>query len=610
MTYSPHDLLPAPVPKDTEYPAGYFYEKVAKPLIKDTVRIMDNGLGIDLNKVIELEEILENQLSKVHETLSNHPYIQQYMETVYEKELEKYRSDLQSKLRSYKDFLEPFNPNDMTHRSYFMYIFSKERSIAQPKDALPTGIPKWSVKLVKRFASEYPLLNKLVDKSISPNHSIAVKAMELLAKHKADMYNKQYLQKVENPNIKYPEFNPGSSKQKQELFAQLGIKSEAVSKTTGLPSYARPQIERINRETTDPLVKSLTEALIEYSNAAIIRNNFIKAFYNYTVDNRLYGSLKLFGAKSFRLTSANPNLLNLPSTGSVFAKPVKECFVPPEGFVIATIDFAALEDRVVANLSGDKNKVSIFTEGLDGHSLSATYYYPNRVKQIIGDFTDNKEAARKLKAVVDNQNHPLHKEAKSVRQDSKPISFGLAYGAFPPKVAASIKIPLEEAEKIFNAYHYELFPGISEYREQYVLPTSKANGTLHLGLGCNIDTDNADKDIRTLANASIQFWSILTLLTINKLHQLIDEAGLEKDIIITTTIYDSIYLEVREDPSIIKWLNDRIVPLMETDFIENQIVHNEARLEIGPSWASLTELSDKASEEGIQAVLDTIKKGT
>ena len=62
--------------------------------------------------------------------------------------------------------------------------------------------------------------------------------------------------------------------------------------------------------------------------------------------------------------------------------------------------------------------MSLFLEGLDGHSLSATYYYPQRVKDLIGEFTDNKEASKKLKKLVDDGNE----EAKQVRQDAKPIS--------------------------------------------------------------------------------------------------------------------------------------------------------------------------------------------
>ena len=600
--YSPHDLLPALEPSTYSPPLGYFYHNVAKHLIKDTVRLMANGLHIDIDKVEQLEHTLDEQLAKVQKELASNPLIDEFQRLQHRKDIENYIVDRRSKMRNIQYYIKSFNPKDTVHRSYFMYFFANEYKLPLPSDLIEgTSIPKWTAKLVNTFASSRPVLQRLLDGSLT-SHPLIDRAMTLLATHKCDMYNQKYLEAINSPNVPVPIFNPASSTQKQALFAWLGITSDKTSKTTGLPSFDRDEIERINKETLDDNVRHLTQCFIDHSFAAIVRNNFIEAFYKYTVNDRLYGSYKLLGAKSGRYTSSGPNMLNMPSTGSIFAKPIKQCFTAPDGFLIAAIDYAALEDRVMASLSRDPNKCGLFLEDLDGHSLSATYYYPERVAALIGPYTGNREASRKLKQLVDEGN----KEAKEVRQDSKPISFGLAYGAFPKKVAATVKIPLEDAQLIFNAYHNELYPGITDYRENYVLPTTREHGQIHLGLGFYMKSDDPDRDIRTLNNGTCQFWSILTALTINKLHHLIDEANLQNDIRVTSTIYDSIYFEVRADPTIIKWLNDRIIPIMTTDFMLNQTISNEAELELGLSWADLHKLPIDASLEDISTIMENL----
>lgn len=596
--YSPWDQLPMPSPKGAEYPEAYFYHNTAKFLVRDTVRIMSNGLPIDLHKVHELEDTLTTVLQEVHERVAANPIVQRYLAQRTESLIADYRRVTKSKLKSPTDYLVDFSGKNALHRSYYMEIFADRTGIVKPEEKYPTGVSKWPAKLVKKLAKTYKPLIPLAQNEVSPNSPTAKKAVELLAKHKAETYNQKYLDLIDAPPIKPQVFNPASPTQKQEIFAFMGLVSEATSNKTGKDSWNREQIERVNKETEDEDLKDFTTALIDFSFAAIVQNNFIKAFYRYTLDGALHGQYKLLGAKSGRYTSTNPNMLNTPSTGSLFAKPVKQCFVAPEGWIVGAIDYAALEDRVIANLSGDENKLSVFLKGVDGHSLAALYYWPEEASQVIGPFTDHTAAALKFKDMVD-QKHPL---AVAIRGRGKRISFGLAYGAYPPKVAASAKVSLEEAEGIFDRYHHEMYPGVTDYRENYVLPSAKRDGFVHLGMGFRLYTDAPDKDIRTLNNGTCQFWSILTALTISKLHQLIDAEGLSEDIYITSTIYDSIYFVMRDDPAIVKWLNDTIIPVMEQDFMYNQTLKNSADLEIGPNWALLHTLPHNATIEEIQEV--------
>ena len=139
-----------------------------------------------------------------------------------------------------------------------------------------------------------------------------------------------------------------------------------------------------------------------------------------------------------------------------------------------------------------------------------------------------------------------------------------------------------------------------------MLPTASAEGKIHLGMGCYLRTDNARRDIRTLSNATCQFWSILTLLTINKMHKLADRDLQPTDIYCLSTIYDSIYYAVKADAVTIKWVNDYLIACMTKDFMEDQTIKNEVEAEIGLNWASLHRIRNNASIEEIQEVLDSL----
>lgn len=581
---------------------------------------MQNGLPIDLNKVQELEGTLDETIESVHKTLSKNPIVTKYMEKRYTDASAAYREERRSKCKDVEHYIKPFKHNDMNHRSYFMYLYGQDQNVTQPEELLPTGIPKWPANLIKKTVGTRPIIKRLLAGEISSDsNKYARGAVELFAKHKADIYNKKFLNQIKTlEGMDVPEFNPGSPDQKHEILTNiLGYESEkltdayvqyerdcniAYRRNEPEPaepknkfSWNRENVERVAKLTQSEEEKELMSALVDFSMGSIIKNNFIQSFYKYTVDGRLYGQYKLLGAKSGRYTSSNPNMLNAPSTGSIYAKPIKKCFVAPPGYKVWTIDYASLEDRVLASLTRDPGKLAIYAQDLDGHCYSSLGYHPDEIYKHIPKTGDLAVDAVAYKKGVDEGNQEL----KALRQKSKPITFKLAYLGMPDAHKGGVI-----TEGIYNGYHDKIYPNIMRQVNDYILPTVKEHKRIHLGMGFYIKSDKPDKDVRTLNNALNQFWSILTALAISELHARLDAQLVNpNDIQVTSTIYDSVYGIVKDDAELIKWLNDQIVEIMIKDFIKGQVVPNEAALEVGTNWANMTELPNGCSQEHIEEVL-------
>lgn len=201
-------------------------------------------------------------------------------------------------MRTPHDYKTEFNSKKVPHRCFFMDEFAAKVGIDLPEEKLPLGCSKWSAKLVKTLSKKYPPLKALAAHEVSPSNPTAIAAMQRFAEATAERYNEKYEEKIRLIDIPYPSYNPGSAQQTQELFGMLGITSDKVSKKTGAPSWDREQVEHLNRITVDEDVKEVTQCLIDFSFAAIVKNNFIQAFYRYTLEGELYGQYNLLGAKS------------------------------------------------------------------------------------------------------------------------------------------------------------------------------------------------------------------------------------------------------------------------------------------------------------------------
>jgi len=187
-------------------------------------------------------------------------------------------------------------------------------------------------------------------------------------------------------------FNPNSGPQKSRLFFDE-LKLPILEKTkNGNPSTDADTLENLKNHSKDPDVVDLIDAILGIVDTTKINGTFIKAFK--LGGEFLHGNLKLGGTQSGRLSSNSPNLTNLPSQGKM-GKLIKSCVVAPDGWLFAGADFASLEERIGAILSKDPNRIKVYTDGYDGHSLRAAKYFKDQMPDIVAQL-DAAETATKF----------------------------------------------------------------------------------------------------------------------------------------------------------------------------------------------------------------------
>ena len=129
----------------------------------------------------------------------------------------------------------------------------------------------------------------------------------------------------------------------------------------------------------------------------------------------------------------------LPSTGSRFAKPVKEVFVSNNEWIMCGIDFNALESRIDALTTKDPNKLKVFSEGWDSHCLNAVISFGSKMPDI--DPT-NKTSVNSIK-----DKYPEY------RQKAKVLGFSLQYGGEATTLVRNSGLDAQLANEVYNNYH-------------------------------------------------------------------------------------------------------------------------------------------------------------
>ncbi|MGH2774410.1 MAG: DNA polymerase I [Actinomycetota bacterium] len=227
--------------------------------------------------------------------------------------------------------------------------------------------------------------------------------------------------------------NLGSPKQLRELlYEKLGLKTTRRTKS-GLSTDQRALQQLVGKH---PFVKRL----IDYRELAKLKNTYIDALPPLVDpnDGRVHTTYDQTVAATGRLSSTNPNLMNIPIRSELGAQ-IRRAFVPQEGHSILSVDYSQIELRVMAHLSEDPILVEVFNTDEDIHTATAL-----RVFDIDASEIDTRQ-----------------------RSTAKMINYGLAYGMGAPGLADRLNIPVPEAQAIMDTY-FERFDGVAAFLDQIV----------------------------------------------------------------------------------------------------------------------------------------------
>lgn len=402
-------------------------------------------------------------------------------------------------------------------------------------------------------------------------------------------------------------FNPNSGPQLQRLlFGMLGLPVIGLTKSKQ-PETGGDTLKDLKNHTTDKEVLAFLDALIDYKLVDKIITGFMPAFLNARQGpdgwHYLFGNLNLGGTVSGRLSASDPNLQTIPS-GSKYAKKIKSCFEAPPGWLFVGLDFASLEDRISALTTKDPEKLKVYTDGYDGHSLRAFAYFGEQMPDIVN--------------TVESINS-IQTKYKALRGESKAPTFLLTYGGTYMGLMKNCGFPEAKAKLTEKRYH-DLYT-VSDNWVQAKLDQAAKDGYVTAAFGLRVRTPllyqvlrgtsktpyEAEAEGRTAGNALGQSWCLLNNRAGSEFMNKVRNSEYRLDIRPSIHIHDAQYFMIRDNMDTVMYVNEHLVKAVQWQDhpdIAHPDVHLGGELSIFyPTWANEIEIPNYATPAQINEVI-------
>ena len=230
------------------------------------------------------------------------------------------------------------------------------------------------------------------------------------------------------------EFNINSPQQLGEiLFEKLDL--PVISKTpTGNPSTKESVLQELSTEHDIPAL------VLDWRSIYKLKSTYLDALGElvHPETGRIHTSFNQTRTTTGRLSSSEPNLQNIPIRTEMGRK-IRRAFVPREGWTLLAADYAQIELRILASMSGDEAMQETFRNDGDIHTDAAA--------RVFG--IDPADVSR------------------DQRRKAKEVNYGIPYGVSPWGLAQRLRVPVDEAQDLISQYQ-KSYPGVSQLLNELV----------------------------------------------------------------------------------------------------------------------------------------------
>jgi len=267
--------------------------------------------------------------------------------------------------------------------------------------------------------------------------------------------------------------------------------------------------------------------VLEYRQLAKLKSTYVDALpalLNSTT-GRLHTTFSQTGTATGRLSSASPNLQNIPIRTEL-GREIRAAFTAEPGHVILAADYSQIELRLLAHFSKDPLLVEAYRRGDDIHTLTAS--------QVFG-----------VPPLMVTPDH---------RRQAKVVNFGIVYGLSPFGLSQNLGIETAEAKRFIDAY-FEKYSGVRKFIDK-TLDEARREQKVKTLFGRvrpipDINSKNANLRgfaERTAVNTPLQGTAAdLIKMAMIRIDAAIIEGGLKSRM--TLQVHDELVFEVPEEES-------------------------------------------------------------